>query len=251
MSEPKPNQSKNKYFGIASLFDGLQLRTYFVNYLYFIVGVEILIFLVNFLGQLGPDKGPFPWKFYFYIAFIVPLAITFLLGIFIVAFNIFFFGKTQVSDESEPLVGDEADSRTQLFKLNALLNHASRFPFLPILFVLILGSVLIYKLDAIFLFIFNAGEKMVSYLLISTGVLLGAGLIFGLLWMLTNYRLNKKHMEHEYKYKQDVMKHLGLLVLDDNTVIDKEGKMVSARQIHQIEEEKAGKGNLKVLPPSS
>jgi hypothetical protein len=34
-------------------------------------------------------------------------------------------------------------------------------------------------------------------------------------------------------------------------VIDKEGKMVSARQIHQIEEEKAGKGNLKVLPPSS
>ncbi|MBC2745372.1 MAG: hypothetical protein HGJ93_20750, partial [Desulfosarcina sp.] len=73
---------KEKHTGLASLFDGVELKSFFINYLWFIVAVEILIFLVSFLGNLGPDKGPFPWKFYFYVSFITPVAITFLLGVF-------------------------------------------------------------------------------------------------------------------------------------------------------------------------
>jgi hypothetical protein len=85
---------KDKQTGLASLFDGVELKSFFINYLWFIVAVEILIFLVSFLGNLGPDKGPFPWKFYFYVSFITPVAITFLLGVFILAFNQFIFGHT-------------------------------------------------------------------------------------------------------------------------------------------------------------
>jgi hypothetical protein len=91
---------KEKHSGLATLFDGVELKSFFINYLWFIIAVEILIFLVSFLGILGPDKGPFPWKFYFYVSFITPVAITFLLGVFILAFNQFIFGNT-------PAVGED------------------------------------------------------------------------------------------------------------------------------------------------
>ena len=95
---------KEKQSGLATLFDGVELKSFFINYLWFIVAVEILIFLVSFLGNLGPNKGPFPWKFYFYVSFVTPVAITFLLGVFILAFNQFIFGTAPASGE-----GGDAD----------------------------------------------------------------------------------------------------------------------------------------------
>ena len=44
---------KNKQTGLASLFDGVELKSFFINYLWFIIAVEIVIFLVSFLGNLG------------------------------------------------------------------------------------------------------------------------------------------------------------------------------------------------------
>lgn len=243
---------KDQHSGLATLFDGVELKSFFINYLWFIIAVEILIFLVSFLGNLGPEKGPFPWKFYFYVSFIAPVAITFLLGVFILAFNQFIFGNTPSGGE-ETGAGTEADeNRSKLFQFNLLITHMRRVPFLPMLFALVACTVLFYKLDAIFLFIFNAGEKMVTYSLIACGILLVAGLIFGIAWIVSNYKLSKKHMEHEYRYRNDVMDKLGFLIMEDDTVIDKNGKLISQKQLLLPESQKPSEEReaLKILPPS-
>jgi hypothetical protein len=244
---------KEKHSGLATLFDGVELKSFFINYLWFIIAVEILIFLVSFLGNLGPEKGPFPWKFYFYVSFITPVAITFLLGVFILAFNQFIFGNTPATSDEGVAGAEDDDRRSKLFQFNLFLSHMKKVPFLPVLFGLIALAVLFYKLDSIFLFIFNAGEKMVTYSLIACGVLLVAGLIFGIAWIVSNYKLSKKHMEHEYRYRNDVMEKLGFLIMEDDTVIDKHGKLVSQKQplLPGVSQEPAKeRENLKILPPN-
>ena len=243
---------KEKHSGLATLFDGVELKSFFINYLWFIIAVEILIFLVSFLGNLGPDKGPFPWKFYFYVSFITPVAITFLLGVFILAFNQFIFGNAPAAGEDGGVGAEADDSRSKLFQFNLFLTHMKKVPFLPMLFAIVACTVLFYKLDAIFLFIFNAGEKMVTYSLIACGVLLVAGMIFGIAWIVSNYKLSKRHMEHEYRYRNDVMEKLGFLIMEDDTVIDKNGKLISQKQLLLPESQKPSEEReaLKILPPS-
>lgn len=243
---------KEKHSGLATLFDGVELKSFFINYLWFIIAVEILIFLVSFLGNLGPDKGPFPWKFYFYVSFITPVAITFLLGVFILAFNQFIFGNTPAAGEDGGVGAEADDNRSKLFQFNLFLTHMKKVPFLPMLFVIVACTVLFYKLDAIFLFIFNAGEKMVTYSLIACGVLLVAAMIFGIAWMVSNYKLSKRQMEHEYRYRNDVMEKLGFLIMEDDTVIDKNGKLISQKQLLLPESQRPSEEReaLKILPPS-
>jgi hypothetical protein len=244
---------KEKHTGLATLFDGVELKSFFINYLWFIVAVEILIFLVSFLGNLGPDKGPFPWKFFFYVSFVTPVAITFLLGVFILAFNQFIFGATPPGSEHEGEDPLAEESRSKLFQFNLFLTHMKKVPFLPVLFAIVAISVLFYKLDAIFLFLFNAGEKVVTYVMIGCGVLLAAGLIFGIAWIVSNYKLSRRHMEHEYRYRNDVMEKLGFLIMEDDTVIDKSGKLISHK--HQLlpppHEPSKERETFKILPPSN
>jgi hypothetical protein len=82
-------------------------------------------------------------------------------------------------------------------------------------------------------------------------VLLGIAILLWLLWLFVNYRLNRQQMQYEYKYKNDVMDKLGLLILDDNTVIDRKGKIIAQPESLVYEEQETGKGNLKILPPSN
>lgn len=244
---------KEQHSGLATLFDRVELKSFFINYLWFVIAVEILIFLVSFLGNLGPDKGPFPWKFYFYVSFVTPVAITFLLGVFILAFNQFIFGNAPAAGDDGGVGSEADDSRSKLLQFNLFLTHMKRVPFLPLLFALVTCTVLFYKLDAIFLFIFNAGEKMVTYSLIACGVLLVAGLIFGIAWIVSNYKLSRKQMEHEYRYRNDVMDKLGFLIMEDETVIDKNGKLISQKQLFLPESQKPSeeRETLKILPPSN
>ena len=247
------SDKKQKHTGLATLFDRVELKSLFINYLWFIVAVEVVIFLVSFFGTLGPNKGPFPWKFYFFISFVTPVAITFLLGMFIMAFNQFIFGDASASGE-HGAGGKEADeSRSKLFQFNLFITHMKRVPFLPVLFALLISSILFYKLDAILLSIFNAGEKIVRYSLIASGVVLAAGLIFSFVWMISKYKLNKKAMEHEYRYRKDVMEKLGFLIMQDDTVIDKNGKLVSQKPLLPAlpQDPPSKRETLKILPPSN
>jgi hypothetical protein len=59
-------------------------------------------------------------------------------------------------------------------------------------------------------------------------------------------------MEHEYRYRNDVMDKLGFLIMEDDTVIDKNGKLISQKQpllpeSQQLSEERE---TLKIMPPS-
>lgn len=244
------NETKNeKFVGVASLFDSVQLRAWFLHYLYFIVGVEILIFLVSFVGAIGPEKGPFPWKFYFFVSFTIPIAITFLLGIFILAFNKYLFGNSLLEDSGQTLDGQPSERKSYMLKMNMFLNNMRHAPFLSVMFLLIMGSVVAYKLDDIMLLLFNAGEKVIKYVLISVAVLLVAGLIFGIFWVIANYKLRKKHMEHHFQYKKDVMAQMGLLIMDDDTVINKEGKVIAEKDFKLIEMDQGDKKKFQILPP--
>lgn len=246
-------EKKEKHTGLATLFDRVELKSLFINYLWFVIAIEILIFLVTFFGTLGPEKGPFPWKFYFFIAFVAPVAITFLLGLFIMAFNQFIFGNLPAAREHGATGKETLEGSSKLFQFNLFLTHMKKVPFLPVLFALLIGSILFYKLDAIFLSIFNAGEKIVRYSLIASGVVLAACLIFCFAWIISKYKLSKKHMEHEYRYRKDVMEKLGFLILQDDTVIDKEGKLISQKPLlPSLPQDPAKKKEtLKILPPSN
>jgi hypothetical protein len=180
---------------------------------------------------------------------VVPIAITLLLGVFIIAFNRYIFGNSPTAETPEQTAAEE-DPKARIFKVNAILRSMGSVPFLPALFALVAGSMLVYKLDAIFLFVLNAGEKAIAYILISGAVVLGAAIIIGLIWVITNYKLSKKHMEHEYGYRKDVMQSMGFLILEDHTVINKDGQVVSQKEVPLLESEHPVRDNLKILPPA-
>ena len=242
------NKKSYSFKGIASLFDEVQLKSYFVNYLYFIIGVEILIFLISFFGSLGPGKGPFPWKFYFFAAFTIPIAITFLLGVFIFAFNNYLFGRENGSENGENLSAAEMEKKSHLLKMNIYLHHMRQVPFLILMFVLLIGSLVAFKLDAIILFVLDAGEVVVRYGLIALGIALVAGIIFSITLVVANYKLKRRHMEHQYRYKNEVMQQLGLLITDDERVITKDGDVISSQE-NMIEMEKKSDNKFQILPP--
>ncbi|MDY0164551.1 hypothetical protein [Desulfobotulus sp.] len=211
--------------GIASLFSQMEIKHFLKNYLIFIGIVEAVIFFVSFIGQLGPESKAFPWKSYFFAAFIIPVAITFLLGIFVVGFNKYLYGQNPLYDE-DAFIGDPDAGKTTL-RIQAFLRTVRQLPFLFILVLLGLGAGIVYKIEDIFAFIARFGEKSAQYLLISMGVLLIVGGTFALLWMIFNYKLQKKAIDFRHQYKSEVIKRLGLVILDDDTVINKEGEVVS------------------------
>jgi hypothetical protein len=67
--------------------------------------------------------------------------------------------------------------------------------------------------------------------------------------MMLNYKLRKKTMEYQYRYRRDVIEHTGMIILDDRTVIDRDGNVMSSTSLPEDTrkgEEK--KNNLALLP---
>jgi len=200
------------------------------------------------VGYLGASAEPFPWKFYFYVAFLVPIAITFLLGIFILAFNKYVFGKNPLYDTATTSEIGKPAPKNLTIRLQTLLSHTRQIPFLLILFLLVLGSLIFYYLDAILLFLADAGEKALQYVLIAAAVILISGLIISVVWLLANYKLRVKMMEQQYQYKNDVMDRMGMLIMDDNTVISKDGKIISNSDLQAISTHHTETDDVQFLP---
>jgi hypothetical protein len=229
--EKKP---KSNFVGIAGLFEATQIKKYFITYVYFMVGIEVLILWLTFLGNMG---GPFPIKFYFLMAFSIPLALTFLLGVFIIAFNKFVFGKNPIEEERHGS-GPEGAKESLVPKQSIYLQHVWRLPLFVKIALLIAVAFVVYKMEAIFNFLISFGEKTAWYLMIAAGAILAGAFIFSLVWIIASYRLRKKYMEFQYQYKKDIMEQLGLLVLNDDTVIDRKGNTVSDKGTKYIATDK-------------
>ena len=215
----------NKFKGISTLFDKYELKKFIGYYIGLIFLLEVIIFATCFLGQLEPVNIPFPWKYYFLASFLVPLAITFLLGIFITALNLYIFGHSAPKTADSALPGKNKEKNSYLNRINASLTLVKQVPFLLALLVLGIGSIIFSQLDTLIIFLGKIGVKAVEYALIILSVFFAVAVVFALIWIIMRYKLEK--MKYDYQYKQDVMSHLGLLVIDKNTVINHEGKVIA------------------------
>ena len=161
MQENQKNKSGGKRKGVASLFDDYEIKDLFKRFIQLLVVVEVLIFLVCWVYQLGIDEVavtgkpvdvPFPWKAYFLVSFAAPVALTFLTGIVVVAFNSFLYGQRgQAIFKEDGLEGFAA-------KVAKTANFCFQLPFL--LTLLLLGALIgvVYNMGAIMDFLARFGE---------------------------------------------------------------------------------------------
>ncbi len=221
----KPNDEIRK--SLVDLFSKEELKSFFMRYLLIIGCIEIFIFIVSFFSILEPYPSPFPWREYFYAAFTIPIGITFLLGIIIIAFNTYYFKDTGYLDSLKTSFdGNEAETlampRTKMF-----LNLSWQFQFLLFLLILGLCALVMFHMTDILALMANAGEKAFYAILIFMGIVLTGAVVFGFLYLWFHYKLRKKRMEYAHQYKWELMNRTGMLLLDDNTVIDSEGKVIN------------------------
>ena len=222
----------NKFKGVSTLFDKYALKKFIGYYIGLIFLLEIIIFASCFLFQLEPVNLPFPWKYYFLASFLVPIAITFLLGIFVTAFNLFIFGHSTPQSVDYASSDKDEKKNSYLNRINTSLTLVRQVPFLLALLLLGIGSIIFSQLDTLIIFLGKIGVIAVEYVLIILGVIFAVAVVFALIWVIMKYKLEK--MKYDYQYKQDVMSHLGLLVIDKNTVINHEGKVIAQNSEKKI-----------------
>ena len=246
MQENLKNKGGVKRKGVATLFDDYEIKDLFRRYIQLLIVVEVLIFLVCWVYQLGLDQVavtgkpvdvPFPWKAYFLVSFSAPVAVTFLVGIVVVAFNSFLYGQ-----KGKPVFKDNAADGTP-GKLVKAANFCFQLPFLLTLLLLGIFIGVVYNLGAIMEYLARFGEAAAKVVLIGLGCLLVAGTIFGVVRMVLNYKLRKKNME--YEYKREVMDRLGIAILDERTMIDSQGKVLGSKHIDVTS------SGATILPPAS
>jgi len=205
--------------GVASLFSGDELRKFFTGFLIMTGVLEGFLFFLCWISYLSTDTDGFPWRIFILAAFVTPLLLTLLLALIVVGFNHYVF----VAKEPD-LPAGEAEKPSS--RMETFWAASRRMPFLAGLLLLVLGAGLVFRLDAITAFIANAGEAAFRYLFISLGVLLAVATLFGLLWMVFAYKLRRQRMEHLFRYKQEVMEQTGMIILEDDTVIDRNGRLI-------------------------
>ncbi len=226
--------SKTRLRSIAGLFDDSERKEFFKKYLFFLGWVEVLILAVCWLYQLGdgsydrfgPVEVSFPWKTYFLLSFLVPIGITFLIGVIIVGFNKYFIDSQ--GDESPDFATESAcipdEKSGRMYKIYRMVHLVQKLPFLALLILLAVGTIFFYKIDAFLTFVGNVGEKSVHYLLIGGLILLAVASLFALILVLLNYQLRKRAMD--YEYRRDMADRFGLIILEDNTVLNSEGQLL-------------------------
>ncbi|WP_448384209.1 hypothetical protein [Desulfosoma sp.] len=220
--------------GVAALFDDTERKELFRKYLIFLGWLEVAIFVGCWLYQLGTDGydrfGPverhFPWKVYFLVAFLSPVAVTFLLGTIVVGFNRYFggFGGVYPADDGEDGPSRMAPEDAKSYKMTAAVAWLQKLPYLGLLILLGAAVGVVYHLDVVLRVIGEIGEQTVRVALMAGGTLLAVTCFFALVFLLLNYKLRKRSME--YHYKSQVAERYGLVILEDNTVLNRDGKLL-------------------------
>ncbi len=220
--------------GVAALFEKNEIKDLFITYLITICVIEGFIFFVSFLSQMGPETVPFPWKSYFFAAFIIPLAITFLLGIIVISFDRYIFGHQGIGRATSEIFQTAAETRSRIHKFHAFLYVIRQVPFLFGLISLVALSGIAYKLDDILAVIGDVGGRTAHYLFIGLAVVFGVGVIIGLIWMFLSYNLRKKNLEYQYQYKKDVIEKTGLVIIGEDRIMNRDGRILSFGQAQQL-----------------
>ncbi len=217
------SNSKNKAVGVASTFDSKELKNFFVSYLTTMLVVEGLIFFFCFINHLATDSSSFPWKPYLFATFITPIAITFVFGLIILTFNKFFFrGAVEVPQE-DSLSGVSLNKGD---RLGSFFHVVHRMPFLLSLLLLIVGTAIAYNLDSVVLYAAQAGATTAQYLFFTMIGVLAVAVLGIATWMLLSYRLRQTKLTSTHQYKMQLMDQFGMVLMDDGTMLDKDGNVV-------------------------
>jgi|UniRef100_A0A7C5ALN6 hypothetical protein len=203
---------------IASYFTKADRKKLFFDYLKLIGILEIVIFIVVALWSTD-DKyhrvyTPFPWKEYLFVAFAFPIMLTFLLGVIVTGFN-YFLGQ-DISATSEGSHGESEDF--------PLVGQLKRLPLLALLFLTLVTLLGLYYMRDIMTWLSTLTAStftFLSYVLAGAGVVVTIYLVFFLFF---KYRLNQRQMKYQY-YTQISERH-GLIILDDRTVLHKNGRLL-------------------------
>ncbi len=239
-SKPK-NQAA---VGVASTFDSKELKTFFVNYLTTMLVIEGLIFFFCFVNHLATGSDVFPWKPYLFATFITPIAITFVFGLIILTFNKYFF-KNAVDDPPEgPFAGISVNKGDRLATFFQVVH---RLPFLLSLLLLIAATAIAYKMDAIVLFAAQAGATTAQYLFFTlVGILVAIALGIAS-WMILSYRLRHKTLTTDHQYKMQLMEQFGMVMMDDGTMLNKNGEIVYQQDVAEQIGYSEGNGEVKLI----
>lgn len=213
--------------GIATMLEKQEIKEYFNAFFILIGSVELVIFLAHFIGSIGPAKDPFPWKQYFFIAFISPLIILIIVGLIVVGFNYYIFGDNRSPKDTDiPPFSDSTGARLG-HSFSHFFSAVRQLPVIVGFFVLSLSAIVLYRFDIILKFIGDVGEKTAFYGFVVLSVVAGGALIFLLFWLFWDFRLHKYKLERQWEFKQQVMEKTGLIILDNNMVLNEEGKAIA------------------------
>jgi hypothetical protein len=204
---------------IADYFTKSDRKKLFFDYLKLIGILEIVIFIVVALWATD-DKyhrvyTPFPWQQYMFVAFAFPIIFTFLMGVVITGFNYFMGDEEEPASEGSEVIGD---------RFSTILSQMRRLPYLALLFLLLVTILGLYNMDHIMRWVSSLGQQtftFLSYALAVLGVIVALYMAFFLFF---KYRLNKKHMQ--YQYYNDISNKYGLIILEDKTVLHKNGDLL-------------------------
>jgi hypothetical protein len=221
-----------KFAGIASLFESKEIKSFFKNYLFTICLLETLIFFISLFCLLEPFSMNFPWRYYLLASFLTPVVMTFLLGLVVKAFNVFFIESGSESMATPESADQDAQRDGTFAKLNSSLSFLRQAPFLLSLLFLIVGAVIFSQIDHIFAVIGTVGEKAVLYILITLGVLFLVFTIFAFVWLILKFKLEK--VKYQTDHKREVMLQLGMFLTDDDRLISHEGQIISLENKKQI-----------------
>jgi hypothetical protein len=228
--------------GIAGILQKTEIKEYFDTLFILVGGIEFVIFIAHFIGSIGAEKGPFPWKQYFFVSFMAPVVLMFIIGLIVIGFNYYLYGSQQAAFDLEesPFVGTKIKRFGHSFKF--LFSIIQQVPVLAGLFILGIGSVVLFKLDVILKVLGHIGEKTAFYLFILLCVLVSGGLIFLIFWLYWQFKLQKFNIQREWEYKQRVIETSGLIILDDNTVFNQKGEVISYDKAMGVLEDKKNNG---------
>jgi len=236
----KKQTGKKTIQGVGGFYSRNELKKFFSGYLLMMGVVEGLIFFVCWISYLSAGQVLFPWKAYLLAAFIAPVAISFLLGVIVYGFNKYLFSR------EEPATADGSEHQPNRF--DEVMRSLRQVPFLVALLLLVLAGGIIYKLDAIVGYVASAGEQAANYLFILLAVVLGVATLVSLVWMVLSYRLRCRRLDLLHKYRMEVMERTGMVMLEDETLIDRNGRVVEfpAAGMHPA---RGRSDELALLPP--
>ncbi len=209
--------------GIADTFEDKEVKHLFFNYLTTMLVIEGGVFFFCFINHLVTPDSTFPWKPYLFATFITPIAITFIFGLILLTFNRFFF-RDSIDNGFDPRVLGTWEKGQ---RMSSFLQLLYRLPFLGGMTLLLAASILIYKLDDIAFYALQIGSGVARYLfftLIGLIIIVAIGLIS---WMILSFRLRQQTMKSDHQYRMQLMEQFGMVLLDDGTMINKEGKVLN------------------------